>query len=105
MTAHSIFTSLCLLINSLAGLAQLPSHLQSALPKVKSFVHPAAKSKNPKGLMKVGHVIVLYMENHSFDNLYGEFPGADGISNASPASYTQIEPATGKPFAILPLND
>jgi len=45
------------------------------------------------------------MENHSFDNLYGEFPGADGLSNASSAKYTQIDTATGKPFETLPWND
>ena len=32
---------------------------------------------------KVKHVVVIYMENHSFDNLYGMFPAADGIANAA----------------------
>src|SRR5580658_7872710 len=34
------------------------------------------------GLERVGHIIVIYLENRSFDHLYGLFPGADGISNA-----------------------
>ncbi len=59
----------------------------------------------PKGIKKVGHVIVFYMENHSFDNLYGEFPGADGLSKATKAEYTQIDNATGKPYTTLPWND
>ena len=26
-------------------------------------------------LDKIEHIIVIYLENHSFDNLYGTFPG------------------------------
>ena len=26
---------------------------------------------NPADIKKVGHVVVIYLENHSFDNLYG----------------------------------
>jgi phospholipase C len=33
-------------------------------------------------LAKVNHFVVVVMENHSFDNLYGLFPGADGLVNA-----------------------
>ncbi len=53
---------------------------------------------------KVNHIIVIYMENHSFDNLYGEFPGANGLVNAS-ATQTQIDTIDGKPFSILPWSD
>ena len=34
-------------------------------------------------LDRVQTVVVIYAENHSFDNLYGMFPGADGIANAT----------------------
>jgi phospholipase C len=40
---------------------------------------------------KVGHLVVIYAENHSFDNLYGLFPGADGIANATPGQRTQLD--------------
>lgn len=53
------------------------------------------------GLNKVGHVVVIYMENHSFDNLYGQFEGADGISSASPANVVQLD-KEGKPYGYLP---
>jgi phospholipase C len=53
---------------------------------------------------KVNHVIVIYMENHSFDNLYGEFPGANGLANAA-ASQTQIDTVTGQPYPVLPWSD
>ena len=53
------------------------------------------------GLDRVEHVIVIYAENRSFDNLYGLFPGANGIANATPAQYTQVD-RDGKPLATLP---
>jgi acid phosphatase len=53
------------------------------------------------GLDRVGHVIVIYAENRSFDNLYGLFPGANGIANATPEQYTQVD-RDGKPLAELP---
>src|ERR1700691_5092854 len=53
------------------------------------------------GLQKVGHVVVIYMENHSFDNLYGQFRGADGLTDATASEITQVD-AGGKPFTDLP---
>ena len=35
--------------------------------------------------------MVIYAENRSFDNLYGLFPGANGIAQATPASWTQTD--------------
>ena len=58
-----------------------------------------------KGIDKIDHVIVIYMENHSFDNLYGEFPGANGLSDATRLQYTQIDTGTGVPYATLPWSD
>ncbi|MBK0392384.1 acid phosphatase [Ramlibacter algicola] len=40
-------------------------------------------------LHKINHVVVIYAENHSFDNMYGLFPGANGIANAKPENYLQ----------------
>jgi acid phosphatase len=44
-------------------------------------------------LASIETVVVIYAENRSFDNLYGMFPGADGVANAlsNPASYTQLD--------------
>ena len=50
----------------------------------------------------VNHVVVIYMENHSFDNLYGSFAGANGLSNATTALSTQIDVSTGNPYTYLP---
>ncbi len=49
---------------------------------------------------RLQHLVVIYLENRSFDNLYGEFAGADGLSNAA-ATSTQVD-ATGTAFATLP---
>jgi phospholipase C len=50
---------------------------------------------------KIKHVVVIYLENHSFDNLYGEFAGANGLSAAGSAQITQVD-ATGTPYNFLP---
>src|ERR1700738_5575900 len=41
------------------------------------------------GLDSIETVVVLYAENRSFDNLYGRFPGANGLSQLGPADYLQ----------------
>lgn len=62
------------------------------------------KTKNPDvkpGIKKVGHVVVIYMENHSFDNLYGQFEGANGLSNANKENVTQVDDKN-QPYTYLP---
>jgi phospholipase C len=51
-------------------------------------------------LQRIGHVVVIYAENHSFDNLYGLFPGANGVSRATPEQMTQLD-HDGKPLPEL----
>src|SRR5438093_9495456 len=53
------------------------------------------------GLDRIDHIIIIYAENRSFDNLYGLFPGADGIANATPEQSTQVD-VDGKPLPHLP---
>src|SRR5437868_12310207 len=55
----------------------------------------------PTGLERIEHVVVIYAENRSFDHLYGLFPGADGIANATAEEKTQLD-QDGKPLAHLP---
>lgn len=40
-------------------------------------------------LSKIETIVVIYAENRSFDHLYGMFPGANGIANATPEQWTQ----------------
>ena len=64
---------------------------------------PAAEggSSPSAGLTQIENIVVIYLENHSFDNLYGFFPGADGIAQA-PRKSTQQTDERGKPYAFLP---
>lgn len=70
-----------------------------------SLLFGACKKNNnprlPPEVNKVKHVVVIYLENHSFDNLYGTFAGANGLNNASPQNITQVD-ATGTPYGVLP---
>lgn len=48
----------------------------------------------------VNHIVVIYLENRSFDNTYGEFPGAEGMTGALLAP-KQID-ASGAAYSTLP---
>ncbi len=51
-------------------------------------------------LAGIDNILVVYLENRSFDSLFGLFPGADGLANAGPAA-VQLDKA-GKPYDTLP---
>src|SRR5476649_469303 len=42
---------------------------------------------------KIKHVVVLMLENRSFDHIMGDFPGVDGIRNAT---YNLLIPASAE---------
>ena len=54
-----------------------------------------------KGLAKVEHIVVIYLENHSFDNLYGLFPGADSLVGPGARWLPQVD-KDGQPYGSLP---
>lgn len=49
-----------------------------------------APTVSDKQLQKIRHVVVIYGENRSFDNLYGMFPGANGVADAK-LGVTQVD--------------
>jgi acid phosphatase len=57
---------------------------------------------------KVKNIVVIYAENRSFDNLYGNFPGADGLAtvlnaDGTPtAAYLAQKDRDGSTLATLP---
>ena len=53
------------------------------------------------GLERIQNIVVIYAENRSFDHLYGNFPGAEGIAQASTGQKTQLD-HDGKPLPHLP---
>jgi acid phosphatase len=52
------------------------------------------------GLEKINHIIVIYQENHSFDNYFGTLPGVDGIANVGEAAIQRDR--DGEAYAVLP---
>ena len=60
----------------------------------------AAQAQAPQGVDKLSHILVLYMENRSFDTLFGEFPGANGLANAGEAAVQRDR--EGKPTRCCP---
>src|SRR5258706_709745 len=57
-------------------------------------------ANQPAGLEQIQTVLVIYAENRSFDHLYGLFPGANGIANATEAQKVQRD-HDGTPLADL----
>lgn len=62
---------------------------------------PGTEEKTAASLQDIDTVVVIFAENRSFDNLYGNFPGANGLANASAVSKRQLD-RDGKPFSELP---
>ena len=65
-----------------------------------SASNSAPPAQNTDGLKKINHVIVIVLENWSFDGLYGSFPGADGLAQAGDA-VKQVD-KEGRPYTTLP---
>lgn len=42
-------------------------------------------------LERIENIVVIYAENHSFDNMYGLFPGANGVANATAVQTIQLD--------------
>ncbi|HEY7237994.1 MAG TPA: acid phosphatase [Burkholderiales bacterium] len=77
---------------------RIEAPIERALPFATGLIAVAlsACSTSPTasglaGLERIDHLIVIYAENRSFDNLYGLFPGANGLANATPAQYVQVD--------------
>ena len=44
-------------------------------------------------LKRIKHIVVIYQENHSFDNLYGGWEGVNGLRDADAAHTIQVNQA------------
>jgi acid phosphatase len=72
-------------------------------------VHVAAKGKPPTLPGGYKHLVVIYEENHSFDNLYGLWGDVrgqhvEGLADATAARSTQVD-QNGTPYGCLLQND
>jgi phospholipase C len=79
---RSVRGGLVILVTALALAAGAASLASSARPVIG-----AAASPSP-----IKHIVILMLENHSFDNYFGTFPGANGI----PSGVCLPNPAAGK---------
>ena len=75
--------------------------VMSFLTLLASVFVDAANAANAPGIESIENIVVIYAENRSFDNLYGTFPGANGLSGVKPDEYTQRD-RDGSILAKLP---
>jgi len=60
-----------------------------------------ARAQEARGIDQIQTVVVIYAENRSFDNLYGLFPGANGLQNVTEQSALQRD-RDGSVLKVLP---
>src|SRR5713226_2525692 len=63
---------------------------------------PSDDSDSP--LASIKHIVVIYEENHSFDNLYGGWEGVNGRSSAGAAQTIQVD-QNGNAYSCLLQNE
>jgi acid phosphatase len=61
-----------------------------------AVISSAAAGSNGNGsgndrLARINHIVVIYEENHSFDNLYGGWEGVNGRQNAATSDTQQVD--------------
>jgi len=53
-------------------------------PRLLKLAAQASRSNLPGGPSPIKHIVVIVEENHTFDNYFGTYPGANGIGGATP---------------------
>ena len=61
---------------------------------------PLSAGASTTSAYPIQHVIVIMQENHTFDNYFGTYPGANGIADARPQPVAANSTLTVKPFEI-----
>jgi len=85
-----------------AGTAAGPLKKKPPKHHVKKSPKPGMNATQKLGHVK--HIVVIYEENHSFDNLFGGWEGVNGRTQADAAHTTQINEA-GTPYTCLRQDD
>ena len=78
----------------------------AALASLFAFTALPAAGAQPArpGIGNINHIVVIYQENHSFDNLYGSWERVNGLSHASAANTLQVNQG-GTAYTCLKQND
>lgn len=75
-------------------------HSMKTSPPQKTTAQ-TSQSSLPSGFSQIKHIIVIMEENHTFDNYFGTYPGANGIAGAIPQpSTTSANAQLIEPFMI-----
>jgi acid phosphatase len=82
----------------------LRGSLLIALVGMAGLAPPAAAHGRGGGLKHIKHFVVIYEENHSFDNLYGGWERVNGLRDADRGHTRQVNQA-GAPYQCLLQND
>jgi len=72
-----------------------------ALAVLLAIAAAGCATRRADPVSKIEHVVVIYAENRSFDHLFGLFPGAEGIAQATTEQTTQLD-HDGKRLPHLP---
>src|SRR5438093_9792493 len=67
-----------------------------AAAALTAIISSAAAGSNGNGsgndrLARINHIVVIYEENHSFDNLNGGWEGVNGLASADAAHTSQVK--------------
>src|SRR4029453_9311423 len=76
----------------------------AAIGTVPVGVGIAANGTGSERLSRINHIVGIYQENHSFDNLYGGWEGVNGLASAKPENTIQVN-QNGDPLDCLMQND
>jgi acid phosphatase len=82
--------------------------IATGLAQASQQTTPAAQLATMKGALALNNIktiVVIYGENRGFDNLYGLFPGANGVPGVNPTStvaYTPQKDIDGSVLPVLP---
>jgi phospholipase C len=81
-------------------------------PTGVTLAHPPnhERQKSEHAVQRLRHIIVIYQENWSFDSLYGQFPGANGLQHGfdtlsqydKSSNYTSLIYKTPRPLNGFP---
>jgi acid phosphatase len=93
--------------------APAESPLASSAAPASARAHGAGRRASEDAItrelrMKVETIVVIYAENRAFDNLYGNFPGAEGLGGVIDGAghplpaYVPQRDRDGSPLAVLP---
>ena len=73
------------------------------LLSVAAYV-PSVNSETAPSALPIKHIVIIVEENHTFDNYFGTYPGANGINGSVKEPVAPGEPATVSPFHIPGVN-